>query len=91
MAAGMNSAGSGFYRATMMVMCASMDGYAPADLTGSAEPPSGAEPRLFRQSIFDQRLGISFTGWDPGRFDLNVQVNVSETLYLYKIIRLQRH
>ena len=53
--------------------------------------PFACRRRPFSAKYFDQRLGISFTGWDPGRFDLNVQVNVSETQYLYKIILLQRH
>jgi hypothetical protein len=52
----------------------------PAALSRQAAPS-----HVFRRSTFDQRLGISFTGWDPGRFDLNVQVNVLETQYLYKI------
>jgi len=52
--------------------------------------PFACRRRPFSAKYFDQRLGISFTGWDPGRFDLNVQVNVSETQYLYKIILSQR-
>ena len=51
MAAGMRSAGSGYYRAKIMVLCATRDEseYAPADLAGSAE---AAKPR---RSQFTQK------------------------------------
>ena len=68
MAAGMNSAGSGFIVRQGWSCVLPWMGMHLQTSPAALRPPSGAERRRFRQSLFDQRLGISFTVWDSTAF-----------------------
>ena len=50
MAAGMSSAGSGYYWAILMVLCDTSDEYAPADLAGSVEAAKPRRSQLTQKS-----------------------------------------